>query len=72
MRLGLRVGATGADVTVGADSREVVASREPAPSLPAVGVLARSWNVHPKGSPVLAETTAPAGAFVIVDVPSSE
>lgn len=54
---------------VEADARAMVASRDPGFRPAVVGVLAREWNAHPCGSPLLAEREDLVGAFAIVDVP---
>jgi hypothetical protein len=51
--------------------RERVERREPGLSLCEVGLLAREWNVHPKGSPVFADARDFSGSFVVVDVAPS-
>jgi hypothetical protein len=59
----------GAGASVSTALRDRVARQEPALLLREVGVLARGWNVHPKGSPLFADAADLSGSFVIVDVP---
>lgn len=48
---------------------DVVANRLPDLRWAHIGVLTRTWNAHPVGSPILAEDRELKGAFAIVDLP---
>lgn len=51
---------------------ELVRSRYPELVLPTIATLTRSWNVHPIGSPLFAESKMFGGTFVVVDLPPDQ
>lgn len=62
-----------ADAVTKVDSLiELVRSRYPGLVLPAMATLIRSWNVHPIGSPLFAESKLFGGTFVVVDLPPNK
>lgn len=48
---------------------DLVTSRFPDLCRVHIGVLTRTWNAHPAGSPIIAEDKDLAGAFAIVYLP---
>lgn len=59
----------GGERSEGSAPEELVRARCPEVPWSRVGILARPWNVHPVGSPIVSVDEELGGAFVIVDLP---